>query len=213
MAIDEAIPLDDPTPSLAPTAERLLEAARAVLRRDGFERLTFEAIASESGETQSLIRYHFGDKAGLIRTLVESELFLESDDVKAAVADARPGPERRRALLRKCRDIATAKDELRNYLELLPRLARDESLRPLLKTLVDWYVCLNAWALSPDPERDRLEDLEPLATLTYAMADGMALRSQADPNADIGPAFDLWEAMVETYMATWPSTQGPDRDT
>ena len=139
-----------PTPSLAPTAERLLEAARAVLRRYGFERLTFEAIASESGETQSLIRYHFGDKAGLIRTLVESDSFLESDDVKTAVADARPGPERRRALLRRCRDIATAQDELRNYLELLPRLARDENLRPLLKTLVDWYVRLNVGA-DPTP--------------------------------------------------------------
>ena len=103
-----------------------------------------------------------------------------------------------------------AKDELRNYLVLLPQIARDENLRPLLKTLVDWYVRLNAWSLSPAPERDRLEDLEPLATLTYAMADGMALRSQADPDADIGPAFDLWEAMVERYMAGWPSTNDQD---
>jgi AcrR family transcriptional regulator len=201
-------PFEDPTPNLSPTAERLLEAARVVLRRDGLDHLTFEAIAAESGETQSLIRYHFGDKAGLIRTLVESELFIESSAVMSAVCEAPPGEERRLALLRKCRDIATAKEEMRSYLELLPRIARDESLRPLLKTLVDWYVRLNAWALSPDPEHDRLQDLEPLATLVYAVADGMALRSQADPAADINPPFDLLESMVEQYLRSRRQTPG-----
>jgi AcrR family transcriptional regulator len=206
--IDESLPLEDPTPQLSPTAERLLEAARAILKRDGFDRLTYEAIAAESGETQSLIRYHFGDKAGLVRTLVESEFFLESADVMRAVAEASPGPERRRALLRKCREMALETDEQRVYLELLARINRDEKLRPLFKVLVDWYVRLNEWSLSPDPEHDRLEDLEPLATLTYAVADGITLRMQADPESDIGPAFALWEALVEQYMAGWvPSRQ------
>lgn len=197
---DEATPLLDPTPHLSPTAERLLEAARLILKRDGFDHLTYEAIAEESGETQSLIRYHFKSKSGLIRTLIESELYLESKGVMDAVSSASPGAERRHALIRKCEEMALAIDEYRAYFEVLPHIARNEELRPLFKALVDWYVHLNAWSLAPHPDPSCVEDLEPLATLTFAVADGMALRLQADPEVDVGPAFRLWEAMVDHYM-------------
>lgn len=200
---DEAVPLQDPTPHLSPTAERLLEAARLILKRDGFDHLTYEAIAAESGETQSLIRYHFKSKSGLIRTLIESEFYLESRDVMDAVSSASPGAERRHALLRKCQEMVLATDEYRAYFELLPHIARNEELRPVFRALVEWYIRLNAWSLAPDPDARCLDDLEPLATLAYAVADGMALRLQADPEVDIGPTFRLWETMVDQYMATW----------
>ena len=74
---DSRPPLDDPTPDLSPRASILLEAARRILLRDGLSHVTYEEIAKESGETQSLIRYYFGDKAGLLRALIQSELYLD----------------------------------------------------------------------------------------------------------------------------------------
>jgi AcrR family transcriptional regulator len=58
------LPVNDPLRELSPTAARLLEAAKTILARDGFAHLTFGEIAAESGETGSLIRYHFGSKIG-----------------------------------------------------------------------------------------------------------------------------------------------------
>ena len=94
------IPIEDPTPRLAPTAARILEAAKRVLARDGFPALTFANIAAEAAENPALIRYHFGSKAGLITTLVDSVMYLESVELIEKLASVPPGDERRRALFR-----------------------------------------------------------------------------------------------------------------
>src|SRR5512139_425 len=75
------LPFSDPTPDLAPTAARILEAAKRVLSREGFRGLTFETIAGEAGENPALIRYHFGSKAGLLAALVDSVLYQEATDL------------------------------------------------------------------------------------------------------------------------------------
>lgn len=191
------IPIKDPTPHLSPTASVILEAAKRILQRDGFAHLTFEAIAGEAGEHPSLIRYHFGSKAGLIAVLVDSVMHLES---LATVSSSEEGAERRRALLRMHRDIARELDAYRMFYDLIPHVVRNDDLRARFRALFEWYRDLDAWALSPDADPAWLERLRPLAMLTVALADGVALQVQADPWLDIDAAFDLWEAMVERQL-------------
>ncbi len=65
-------PLEDPVTDLPETAERILEAARRLLLRGGFEALRWDAIAAEAGRNKSAIKYYFGNKKGLILALVDS---------------------------------------------------------------------------------------------------------------------------------------------
>ena len=194
------IPIKDPTPQLSPTATRILEAAKRILRERGFASLTFEAIARESGEHPSLIRYHFGSKAGLIAVLVDSVMHLESLTILQTLATSEQGASRRRALLRLHRDIARDVDAYRMFFDLVPHVVRDEALRKRFRALFDWYRDLDAWALSPAATPAWAERLRPLALLTVALADGVALQVQADPDLEIDAAFNLWEAMVERQV-------------
>jgi AcrR family transcriptional regulator len=206
------IPIEDPAPRLAPTAARILEAAKRVLARDGFPALTFANIASEAGENPALIRYHFGSKAGLVATLIDSVMYLESVELIEKLASVPPGDERRRALFHLHRTYAGDLDAYQMFYEVIPHILRDEELRPHLRALFDWYRKLDAWALGAQAGADHPAKLEPLALLTVALADGVALQVQADPELDIGPAFEIWRELILSYLdgAGGSSGAGPD---
>lgn len=194
------LPISDPTPDLSPTAARILEAARRVLARDGFRALTFERIAAEGGENPALIRYHFGSKAGLVTTLIDSVMYLESVELIEQLTSAPAGEERRKALLRLHERYARDTSSYQMFYEIIPHIMRDEELRPHLRDLFDWYRKLDAWALGAEEGAEPQPHLESLALLTVALADGVALQVQADPDLDIGPAFDIWRALVLGYL-------------
>ena len=194
------LPISDPTPDLSPTAARILEAARRVLARDGFRGLTFERIAAEAGENPALIRYHFGSKAGLITTLVDSVMYLESVELIEQLTNVPPGEERRQALFQLHERFARDTASYQMFYEIIPHIMRDEQLRPHLRDLFEWYRKLDAWALGAQESVQPPSQLEPLALLTVALADGVALQVQADPDLDIGPAFAIWRALVLGYL-------------
>jgi AcrR family transcriptional regulator len=194
------IPIEDPTPHLAPTAARILEAARHILAREGFRALTFANIAAEAHENNALIRYHFGSKAGLLMTLIDSVLYLESVELIEELAGAPPGDERRRALFGLHETYVKDTDGYQMFFELIPHVLRDPELRPRLAKLFDWYRKLDAWALGAQPGPEHPTELEPLALLTVAIADGVALQVQADPELDVRPAFRIWQQLILSYL-------------
>lgn len=194
------IPISDPTPDLAPTAKRILDAAQRVLSRKGFRALTFEAIAKEAGENPALIRYHFGSKAGLISMLVDAVLYREAVELIETLAGKPPGEERRATLFHMHRRIAEDLSGYHEFYELIPNILRDPELQPKLRDLMEWYRALDAWALSADSAGAEARGLQPLSLLTVAMLDGVALQVEADPGLDVGPAYELWERLVLRYL-------------
>jgi AcrR family transcriptional regulator len=190
------LPIDDPTPDLSPTALRILEAAKRVLYRDGFRALTFETIAREAGENPALIRYHFGSKAGLLTALVDSVLYQEAVDLIEQLTAVPGGEERRETLLRIHQDMAVDRDSYKMFFDIIPHVLRDEELQPHLRQLFEWYRRLDTWALDESGERVHQAQSEPLAVLTVAMTDGLALQALSDPDLDLRPAFALWRRLV-----------------
>jgi AcrR family transcriptional regulator len=69
--------------------EALLDAAIAVIRRDGAQKLTLDAVAAESGISKGGVLYHFATKRALVDGLLERWLddfdrrLEASDDVLA----------------------------------------------------------------------------------------------------------------------------------
>ena len=194
------LPFSDPTPDLSPTAARILEAAKRVLSRDGFRALTFESIAGEAGENPALIRYHFGSKAGLIAALVDSVLYQEAVELIEQLAAVPAGEERRRQLLRLHEGLPQDTDAYRNFFELIPHILRDDELQPHLRGLFDWYRKLDAWALKGAADEEPAGHIAPMALLTVAIADGIALQKLADLDLDFEPAFALWRRLVLGYV-------------
>src|SRR5215218_1083658 len=71
----------------------LLDAAIAVIRRDGAQALTLDAVAAAAGVSKGGVLYHFGTKRALIDGLLDSwlddrEAQLEGPDFAAAYVRA-----------------------------------------------------------------------------------------------------------------------------
>ena len=205
------LPFSDPTPDLAPTAARILEAAKRVLASEGFRGLTFETIAKEAGENPALIRYHFGSKAGLLVALVDSVLYQEATELIEQLTPVPAGDARREALLRLHEGLPDDIDAYRNFFELIPHIIRDDELRPHLRGLFDWYRKLDAWALKDAGDKEPAAHIAPMALLTVAIADGIALQKLADPDLDFEPAFDLWRRLVLGYVESGGESGGESR--
>jgi AcrR family transcriptional regulator len=191
----------DPTPELAPTARRILDAGVRVLDCEGFAGLTFERIANEAGENGALIRYHFGSKAGLIRAIVDAVLFSQARGLVRMLTPLAPGAERRDALLKRQREVAKDVTTFRRMFEVIPYALRDPVLCPKFRELMQWYRTLDAWVFGTErPDEEERARLEPLSMLSAAVLDGIALQVQADPDLDVDPAIDLWQRMLLTYL-------------
>ncbi len=194
------LPVNDPLRELSPTAARLLEAAKTILARDGFAHLTFDEIAAESGEAGSLIRYHFGSKAGLIEALLDSIVHQGSADLLEALRAAAPGDERRRVLLDVHRRWIADPDEYRTFYAILSHALYAEDLRDKYRDLFQWYEQLERWALADEESAGARRAAEPLATLIVAATDGLGLHKQADPDFDAAPVFGVLQEMLTLYL-------------
>ena len=66
------------------TRARLLQAAGAVIRRDGAQALTLDAVAAEAGVSKGGLLYHFPSKRELLDGVVERWLDEFQRDIDAA---------------------------------------------------------------------------------------------------------------------------------
>lgn len=86
-------------PKRGDTAERILLAARDVVREAGPDRLTFDAVAERVGISKQAVLYWFPNKARLIEALVRPALEAESVAGKAAVVTSRGASDAIRAYI------------------------------------------------------------------------------------------------------------------
>src|ERR1700755_3098252 len=68
----------------ADTKQKLLDAAGAVVRRDGPQALTLDAVATEAGVSKGGLLYHYGTKRERIEALVARWLADFQRDIDAA---------------------------------------------------------------------------------------------------------------------------------
>jgi len=200
----------DPAAELSPTARRILAAARRVLARDGFVGLSLEAVATEAGENKASIRYHFGNKAGLITAL--TDLVVHDENVQL-LKDLRKGGDDRVALtMRMHRRTTLNAAAYRLFFDLFPNVIRDATLWPRMAELYRWYRELDAMALAPDADEEQRARVEVLTSLTVAICDGLAMQHVSDPDFDLEPVFTLYERLVRSALADLGLTADEKQD-
>ncbi len=93
------------------TRQRLIEAATRLFSEEGYRRVTVREICREADANVASVNYHFGDKLGLYREIVDEALeSIRGSDPAIQAPEGAPPEER-----------------LRRYvLSYLPRLARPE---------------------------------------------------------------------------------------
>ena len=191
---------EDPLSSLPETARHLLLAAKLIVARDGFARLTLDAVALESGENKAMIPYYFRNKAGLVAALLDSVIH---DEYLASVNRMRGVPKAERAsrLLDEMRRMDAARDEFRVFFELLPHALRDEVLRQRLSRMYHWYRAEKLAWLGHDTDAELSEEVLGLSQLLGAMIDGLAIQQAVDPEGlDISVPYRVLEMLLEEVL-------------
>lgn len=185
-------PIEDPARSLSDTAQKLLEAARRLLLAGGFEALRLDAIAAESGKNKASIKYHFGNKDGLIVAIVDSLDYYDciafAERTKGTV-----GKERLQRYIEGQTLLAADADGFLMFFDILPHVIRDERLRERVAALYEWYYKMNVEWLGL-AERVRPENRERcigFVSLMVAVVDGLALQAALRPKG-----FDLEQSFA-----------------
>ncbi|MCZ7665321.1 MAG: TetR/AcrR family transcriptional regulator [Thermoleophilia bacterium] len=191
----------DPLSELAPPAKRILKAARKVIVKEGYGSLSLQTVAGEAGELKSTIAYYFGDKAGLVASLVESLIHDTNVNAVTVLASVPEGPERVRELLKVQREVAGAQDYWRLLFGLLPEIRKDKKLRGRFADLLHWYYEIVLKSLGIWEETDESGEPELVASLVLAVLEGFALQAELAPDGyDLDARFALWESILTPYI-------------
>lgn len=189
---------------LPPTAARLCLAARRLLIERGFPALTLDAVTKAAGENKSSVKYYFGNKDGLLASLVDSLTpHGEIAHMMEATSPLPPGPDRLRAHIDGLRLLCEDIDSFRAFFYLLPHILTDAELRPQIAQLYAWHRELNLRMFGV-PERGSTEavQLRAVGALVTAAIDGYAVQALLDPEGfDLHGALDALEHLVGLYLA------------
>jgi AcrR family transcriptional regulator len=184
-----------------PTAERLLDAARRLLVTSGFTALSLEKIAREAGVNKPLIFYYFGNKAGLLRALMNSVLEKDVEALRLAYAGLAEGEERIHAVVRYAERAAADQETYRVFFDTVANMLRHARTEA---RLAEWCATCrqqNMWGLAGDDEQQATEDARALSAMTVALQDGLGLQILAEPQAvDTDRVWALWEEFLVTRM-------------
>lgn len=214
-----AAPVSRPS-ELQPGALALLDAARALLLEGGFDALRIEAVAREAGVNKAMIRYYFGDKAGLVAALVD-DLLREATVGLVTTSEALPqGDQRLHAYIAGTRAVMETPEFLA-FFDVLPHALRDPELRRRIADLYIWYREMNlrcfeassAAAGTPAPPGELVEPgtiglsrvvsarHAAVASLVVAAVDGLAIQAAlAADDIDLDECFAALEQAVRVLL-------------
>ena len=193
-ARDQALKVSsDSVRRLPPTAQRILAAARHILRERGFAAMSLRAVAAEAGEVKPTIAYYFGNKAGLVSMIVKS-LMSESDSLAREGSEQMPDGEAKVvAAVDMLKQLSMQWDTTLEFLEILPWAARHEEMSGAMQNLYSWAGEFNASSLEGADIEASATDLLPCGVLTAAVLDGMAIQKVVGVDEDLlNRAWEEW---------------------
>ena len=190
----------DPRPSLSPPALNILAAAQRVLVAKGFSGLTLRAIAQESGENSAMVQYYFGNKAGLVKAMIDSVFRDDQQDAAAAMSTV-TRDERLPRFVEGLRTISSSRS-FRVFFDVLPYALRNEGLRSRMARAYDWYRQIKRDWLTAEDESSPAQQqaLLGLAELMTAVVDGLAIQEAIDDGFDMRRPYAVLELMLKKSL-------------
>src|SRR3954452_3100212 len=174
-------------------AQRIVAAMRSSVGRRGAAGSTFDHVAQEAGVSRGLLHYYFGSKERLLVEVVRRDTELRLQRLERGLADADSIDAIVEVLVRQLRDFV-AEDPAAHALihELFSVSRRNEEIRGELAELYRKIRGQVAEVLRAKEAAGvvRLRgEPEAVASLLFALGDGMELQLISDPDWDSSETF------------------------
>ena len=190
-----------PITDLPPKAQEIIRAARRIIQRDGFDKLSFEAIAVEAGVYTSAIRYYFGSKSGLVEALVD----VSTHDASLRVYERSRSESSRQMRVRRAvlESIDLTKPGVyQTTWEMLPHILRSKPLRSRVAKLYDVHRRHYDEVFADADGELGADTVRSYASLLIAVLDGIAMQKALDPaGVDAAAIFALWADILARSLA------------
>jgi AcrR family transcriptional regulator len=176
-------------------AQRIVEAMRTSVGKRGVAGSTFDVVAREAGVSRGLLHYYFGSKERLMVEVVRSDCDARVAALEEHVAAAATVDEVVGVLVQTLQAFVADEPGAQAVLyEMLSASRRSEEIGAELAELYRRWRTQLAAALR-EKEREGVVKLdaapEAVASLLFALGDGMGLQLISDAEWDSAPAFEL----------------------
>ncbi len=169
------------------TRRDLIEAARTIFARDGYESARVEDIAAAAKKTRGAFYANFHDKEDVFFAIFEADLLREEGKIQAALAAAPSEEEKVNRLADHLAEILDDRQRLLLILEFKMYVIRHPQKRRRLNQLYS-EMCLRCGmtkisSLMPELGEEDLEERRRLTTEIGAAMDGLALNALFSPES------------------------------
>jgi AcrR family transcriptional regulator len=175
---------------LHPTAKKILAAAKRIVTERGYQALTLQAIAAESGVNKAGVWYYYGGKEQLVLALLEEVAVTESHHFGMRPAADATLEERIDLIVGSAKQVQERVQRYAAFYTLLPEASRDAALRDRIMAYYrGWY----AWAgevLTPPGAGTRAQKPTAVGQFAAILLDGIFMQM-----AVAAPGFDLEAAL------------------
>ncbi|HEY2469600.1 MAG TPA: TetR family transcriptional regulator [Terracidiphilus sp.] len=167
------------------TRQQLMQAAREVFTRDGFESARIEDIAAKAGKTRGAFYDNFRDKEDVFFAIFEEDIARSQEKVVEALSEAATLEERVDVLARHLDELLHDKERVLLNLEFKMYVIRHPRKRKRLSKLFE-EMCLRCSmtkinTLFPELVGAAIEKRRMLTMDVGAIMDGLALNSLFNP--------------------------------
>jgi AcrR family transcriptional regulator len=184
-------------------AQRIVEAMRASVGKRGAAGSTFDVVAREAGVSRGLLHYYFGSKERLMVEVVRSDCEARVAALEERLATATSADEFVAFLVQTLEAFLSDEPSQAVLYEMLSASRRSDEIRVELAELYRRWRAQLATALA-DKQREGVIELdagpEEVASLLFALGDGMGLQVISDPEWDSAPAFQLGVATARRLL-------------
>ncbi len=176
-------------------AQRIISAMRSSVGRRGAAGSTFDNVAREAGVSRGLLHYYFGSKERLLAEVVRHDCNVRIAAMDERLAQADSNDAVLAALVHGLEEFVEEEPGSQAVVyEMLSASRHSEEIRAELAELYRRWRAHLAAALS-EKERQGVVNLqadpETVASLLFALGDGMGLQLISDQEWDGGPMLEL----------------------
>ncbi|HLM10463.1 MAG TPA: TetR/AcrR family transcriptional regulator [Thermoleophilaceae bacterium] len=171
----------------AHTRARLMRSAAKVAAQRGLERASLDEVAEEAGFTKGAVYANFASKEALFLAMLDARFAERLEELDAILSTEQdPDTQAREAAAAFIAAIESEPEWERLFFEFTIYAARNEGFR---RELVERHRMLRARVAELLERRARRLGMEPqvppeqVATMTFAMANGIALERLLEPEA------------------------------
>jgi len=187
--------LDTPRTLEGEKAQRIVEAMRTSVGKRGAAGSTFDVVAREAGVSRGLLHYYFGSKERLMVEVVRTDCDARVAALEEHLAAATTIDEIVGVLVQTLEAFVEEEPGVQAVLyEMLSASRRSEEIRAELAELYRRWRTQLADALREREQEGVVKlDAEPeaVASMLFALGDGMGLQLISDPEWDSSQAFEL----------------------